>query len=182
MSENDENILERVAANKLLLLLAKHTSSSLDKFSSWLLAGFGAAFSLILINIESIANFIHLTNIRSGFFLYLLALFFGVIQKWLNAIISPSCAASVESEEIGKNLVETKENADIEFLLNEIKNSTYYPAKWLVSWQYNKVLGGDLSAPGRMLGKLSQIQSYLVLIQAFLAIYSIVIILNGVKV
>lgn len=182
MTETDNNVLEKIAANKLLILLAKHTSGSLDKFSTWLLAGFGAALSLILINIESVSNFIHLSNIKHGLFLYLVALFAGVIQKWLNAIIAPACAASSEGEQIGKELAETKDNADMVFLLNEIKNSTNYPAKWLLSWQYKKVLGGDLSAPGRMVGKLSQIQSYLVLIQAVLAIYSIVTILNGIKV
>ena len=162
MPKTEENILEKIAVNKMLLLMAKHTSASLDKFSGWLLAGFGAAFALVLTNIESVENFIQLTNIHSGISLFLVALFFGVIQKWLSAIIGSSYEASIEGEEIGKKLAESKENANIEFLLNEIINSTFYPAKWLISWQFNKVKNGDLSASGRMLGTLSQIQSYLV--------------------
>lgn len=182
MPETEKNILEKIAVNKLLLLMAKHTSNSLNKFSGWLIAGFGAAFALVLTNIESISTFIHITSIRNSISIFLIALFLGVIQKWLNAIINASSTVSEESEEIGKNLAETKENANTDFLLSEIKNSTFYPSKWMVSWQLNKIQRGDLSAPGRMIGKLSQIQSYLVLFQALLAIYSITIILSGFKI
>ena len=180
--DKDKHLLEKIAVNKTLLLLAKHISSSLEKFSGWLLAGFGAAFALVLTNIESITDFVQITSIRSGISYFLIALFLGVIQKWLSAIISSSFEASVGSEEIGKKLSESKDGADIEFILNEIKRSTLYPAKWFVTWQFNKILTGDLSAPGRMLSKLSQIQSFLIFAQALLVIYSILVILNGFKV
>jgi hypothetical protein len=180
--ENNKAVFERIAANKLLILMAGNASSAVDKFSSWLLTGFGVAFTLILTNIDSIVKFIPLSNIRDGILLYLFALFLGVIQKWLSSIISSGCGTSGEAEQIGKDLADSSKDIDIDFILNEIERSTYYPAKWLVSFQYNKVKNGDLSAPGRMFGKLAQIQSYLVLAQAIFVIYSITVLISGFNV
>jgi hypothetical protein len=45
-----------VLAGELLTLAARKSSSTLDNFSGWLLAGFGAGFALLLANLDSITR------------------------------------------------------------------------------------------------------------------------------
>ena len=176
MSNEENNIDESIFIGKILSLMAVGATQSLEKFSGWLLAGFGVAFTLILSNIDSVQKFIDTSNIKCGITLYLIALGAGVIQRWLASGIHAGEAVAKDAEKLGKD---SSENINPENLLNEIENVTLYPQKWFVQWQFNKVRQGDFAANGRMQARMAQVQGYLVLIQGVLAISSIVVLVRG---
>lgn len=174
----DNNINESMLIGKTLSLLALGTTVSLEKFSSWLLAGFGATFALILSNIETVSNFISVENIKTGVILYLIALGLGVLQRWLGAGILGASSVSKEVEVLGAN---APKDINIYNVLTEIENITFYPQKWLVRYQFNKVRNNDFAAPGRMQARMAQIQGILVLVQGVLVISSIVVMVQGIS-
>ncbi len=182
MTDHHKNIDESILIGKTLSLIAFCATASLEKFSSWLLAGFGAAFALILSNIDSVSKLITPANIKCGVSLYLIALAAGVLQRWLASSTQASAMASKEAETLGKNAPSTINQKNfLENLLLEIENVTFYPQKWLVQYQLAKVRKGDFAAPGRMQALMAQIQGYLVLAQGALAISSIFIIIMGIS-
>lgn len=106
MSEEPINIDEGIMLGKMLSLGAIAVNSSLEKFSSWMLAGFGAAFALILTNIESVSKFIEISCLKTGITLYLVALAAGVIQRYLGTSINSGTMFSNELEQLGENASE----------------------------------------------------------------------------
>ena len=172
------NTEESILIGELLSLMSFAVTSSLEKFSSWLLVGFGAAFALILSNIEIVSKFIPVQDIKTGVLLYLIALASGVIQRWLAVGVMAGAMASKEAKELGANASDT---VNINNVLTEIENVTLYPQKWFIRYQYNKLRRGDLAATGRMLAVMAQLQSYLVLIQGGLVISSIIVMVFGIN-
>lgn len=176
MSEEPKNINEGIMLGKMLSLMAIAVNTSLEKFSSWMLAGFGAAFALILTNIESVSKFVDIGCLKTGITLYLVALAAGVIQRWLGASINSGTMFSNEQEQLG---ADAPEGINFENILSEVENVSFYPQKWLIRWQFNKLRAGDFAVAGKMLAKMAQIQGFLVLLQGALVISSIVVVLNG---
>ena len=59
------------------------TSPAIDKFSTWLLAGIGAAATLLITNIESISRIASFENIKWALLLLIVSGLFGVLEKYL---------------------------------------------------------------------------------------------------
>jgi hypothetical protein len=66
MREELPLINERTAAQKTLLAATRRAGDAMSPFAAWLLGGFGAAFALVLANIETVSKFIAVTHIRFG--------------------------------------------------------------------------------------------------------------------
>jgi hypothetical protein len=176
MDNKTPNINESILLGKLLNLMSKSATLSLEKFSAWLLAGFGVAFTLILTNIESISKFVTIENIKFGVILYLCALGAGVLQRWLGSMVQAGTMASEESDGLGAN---APEGIDFNNILKSVEDVTFYPQKWLIKWQFSKLRDGDYAVSGKLFARITQIQGTLVLIQATLVITSILVIING---
>jgi hypothetical protein len=175
-------IHERVAAGRLLSLVAAHISEHMGSFGTWLLVGVGATYSLVLANLASVQQFVSLWSIRSGLLLLLAAVVFGVLQRWLAAIVGASSAVAEKSDKIGRDLSEQEVDLDFQVLFREMERGTYYPAKWIVKRSYRKVMAGDFAASGRMSAGIAQVQSLLVFAQVAFALAAIATIACGVKV
>jgi hypothetical protein len=158
--------------------MAINVTVTLESFSGWLLAGFGAAFALILSNIESVSNFITVGSIRRGVFLFLIALAAGVVQRWIGSSVRAGVLSGSEGEVLGDG---AHDSIDFSVILEEIKKATFYPQRWLVAWSFKKIEKGDFAFSGRMFAKMAQIQGWLVLVQAALVISSIVVVVNGLE-
>jgi len=176
-NEAAPNLHEGILIGKMLGIMAINVTTAQETFSSWLLAGFGAAFALILSNIESVSNFISIDSIRKGVFLFLIALAAGVLQRWIGAGVRAGFFSGSNGESLGKEL---HEGIDFSVVLKEVEKATFYPQRWLVAWSFKKIQDGDYAVSGRILAKMAQIQGWLVIIQAALVIYSIVVLINGV--
>jgi hypothetical protein len=173
---------ERITAGRLLSLAAARMSEHIGAFGSWLLVGVGASYSLVLANLSSVQQFISLESIRTGLLLLFVAVVFGVLQRWLAAIIAASAASAEKSEAIGRELAERNVDIDFKVVFREMERGTYYPAKWIVRRSFEKAMSGDFAAAGRMSAGIAQVQSLLVLMQVGLAVAAIAACAFGVKV
>ena len=59
------------------------TSPTIDRFSTWLLAGIGAATTLTITNIESITRIISFQNVKGALYLLIVSGLFGLLEKYL---------------------------------------------------------------------------------------------------
>ena len=162
--------------------MAKAISESHSTFATWLLAGFSAAFTLILANIEEVSKFIETASIKEALFIFLYSMALAVIQKWLNTIIQGAFKGGEEGAKLDAALIQSGVQINPEILLQEIENASWYPAKFLIKRQYNKVRAGDLLVGGRQQFKLAQLQGFLLLTQMGFAIWSLVVLINGIMV
>ena len=178
---NEEEFTKKVA-NTLMLGMAKGVSESLSKFATWLLAGFSAAFTLILANLDNVTKFIQVNAIKEAVFLFLISLVIAVVQRWIFTIIQAGSLGSDEGMKIDSGLNQAGLAINKEVLLKEIEDASFYPAKYYIKKQYDKIRGGDHTVGGRQQIKLAQIQGFLMLAQVLMAVLSLVVFVNGIKV
>lgn len=178
--EQDTNA-KRVA-NILLIEMARGASQSLSQFASWLLAGFSAAFTLIILNIESISNFIDLSAFKKAVFIFLLSMILAVLQRWLVSMLDSGFKGGDAGNKIDAAINQANAAVNYEVLLREVENASFYPGKWLVKMQFQKLQKGDLTVAGRQQFKLAQIQGFLMFFQVLFAVWSIFVFVQGIKV
>lgn len=169
---------EKILVGKLLSLVSQSVTTSLEKFSGWLLAGVGAGFALILSNIDAIREFIYIESIKLAVYIYLAALALGILQRWLAAGINGASLVAKESEDLGRNAADS---VNFDNVLTEIERATLYPQKWLVRYQFNKVRSGDFAIAGRMQAIMAQVQGFFVLGQGILVIAAIIIMVSDLN-
>jgi hypothetical protein len=111
-----EHVQERVIAAALMAEMAGIASKSIDTSASRLLAGFGAAVTLLLTNHEAL-TLVPIATVRAGLMLFVWAAIVTVIQKYLAIIV----ASGAEGAASGRGHVKDymKEQRDL-----GIKNST----------------------------------------------------------
>ncbi len=163
---------------KLLTIASANTTASLDKFSGWMLAGFGAVFALLLANINPISEFLNISAIKTGIMLYLVALTVGIFQKYMATIVASGCSAGKEAEKIGGQF---DNEINLNTICESIEQVTFYPQKWIVKKQFDKLKAGDYAIAGRTFAKLTQIRGLLVFAQTVIMITSIVVVIYNLK-
>jgi hypothetical protein len=182
VTEKPIEVHERVTAGRLLTLMAHKASEQLDSMSGWMLVGFGGAYALVFANYTSLQQLVSGRSLHFSLLLLLVAFAFGIVQRWLAAIIAASAGAAKEAEKIGAKLGKKNIPLDIKVVFREIEKGIYYPARWIVRRSFTKAIAGDFAAAGRLSAALSQIQTLLVAIQACFAIAATVVMAYGFKV
>jgi hypothetical protein len=177
-----EPILERVLAGRLMLLAAQRSSSSMDAFSGWMLAGFGGAFALLLANIEGAATVLRVGSLRSGAWWFLAAVLLSVGQKSLASLVASSTAAGIEGEMIGRELADGAAEFDARHIFREMHKAVLPPFRWIVRRAFEKSQVGDHAAGGRLCLQLAQIQGWVVFVETLLLIAGVVLLLRGLAV
>jgi hypothetical protein len=180
MNNDRTPIIERQLSLRLLTTSAAAISAVLDSFGVWLLAGFGAAISLIVVNLSSIKDYIPISNIRHAILLFLVATICALLAKYLASIISAMAINSENGRQIGNDLPPNTVN--FESILLEIETATFYPARWLVSSSFRKVRQGDFAASGRLTYKLAQIQGILLFAEVALCVAAAGVLAYGLAV
>lgn len=178
----DNEIVEKLVANKLMIEMSRAISESMSQFAAWLLLGFSASFTLILANIATVSNFVETASIKSAVLVFLVSLLVAVVQRWIAASImsghkSGDAGAAIDAELNAQGIILNQST-----VLSELEKASYYPAKWLIKIQFKKFREGDLTVGGRQQLKMSQIQALLMLVQVLLAAASIAILMFGLKV
>jgi hypothetical protein len=179
---SSSEIQGRVAAGRLLSVTAGTAAASLDSFSGWLLSGFGAAYALLLANIEKVANFLDVAALRNALILFATATVAGVIARYLGAIVSAGAATSEAAAQLGKGLEIENPEVAARVILGEISKATFWPARLLVTSAFRNVERGDYAAGGRLYARLVQVQSWLVVLLALSLVSSIWTITRGLAV
>jgi hypothetical protein len=156
-------------------------NAALPTFSTWLMAGFGAAFTLALVNIETVSKFIEITHIRFGLVLFLVSLVLAVLGTYLGTIVTVALAAQEDGEMIGKKISESKQKFDLSMFAREYERGLFPPIRWVAHSAMKKAMHGDVVAGARMIAKLSQLQTLMVVAQGVLAVVAAGALAVGLK-
>ena len=95
LSAKTEERLLRAYVTSLL-----STSAVMDRFSTWLMVGIGAAATLLISNIASITTIIPFENVRSALLLLIVAGLFGCLEKLISRDIQVNLAEEESLQKI----------------------------------------------------------------------------------
>jgi hypothetical protein len=184
MSETDsqEDLQAKILAGRLLTLGAGRASAALDQFSSWLLSGFGAAFALLLANIDPVSKHLAIASLRCALILFLVCLLLGVLSRLLAAVVAAGAGAAGEAESMGRDLAEAEIEVNFKTVFREAEKATYWPIRIAVASSFKKVEQGDFAASGRLQAKMAQAHSVLVFIEVILACGATLVLALGLAV
>ncbi len=170
------NITESIYSGKVLTAMASSVNEHHLKFSSWMVAGFGAAIGLLISNIDKVATYISPAAIGCSTKLFLVAVVLNVLQRYLGAIISGSM-------EVAKKVEDLPINGDLntQAILKEIERATLWPTRYMVRSSNKRILSGDIAYGGRLNAWMAQIAGWLVLSQMVAVVSAAWIIANALK-
>ena len=131
MAEQQPPINERIAAQRTLLAATRRVGDALPPFSTWLLGGFGAAFALVLVNVDTVSKFISITHIRFGLLLYLGSLVIAVMTTYLSTIVKAGLGAQEDGEQLGKEIVALSGKFDLQLYMEEYERGLLPPIRWI---------------------------------------------------
>ncbi|WP_460710565.1 hypothetical protein [Lysobacter terrae] len=173
---------EQKIAGDLLLQGAAISTPLLSKFSAWLMAGLGAAFTLFLTNIDSVAKFFSSYSIRWALYWFTASLLLGMLARLLSVSVMSGLASN---ERIAKQLGDAIGSAErfvFPAFINRLLSGLLLPYR-CIAWRTFKIaMRGDLMASAKFTAKTSQTQALLVFGQIVCATASIIALASGVKV
>ncbi len=171
-----------VAAIRILLIGAKHISNEVDSYSGWLLAGFGAAFTFILSNLEHMEKFIDLAKFRCGLIVFLVGGIFAISQKLLSSYVKSAVAAAEDGMHLGKDLSDQPGELDIKKMYTRVSEVLLWPWSWIVNKSIKGIESGDYFSGIRYAVRASNLQCYCVLFQLGVSIGASIVVVTGIKV
>lgn len=173
MANHEQPVTEKLAAQEALLAATRRVGDALPAFSTWLLGGLGAAFTLVVANIEKVSRFIEITHIRFGLIIFLLSLGVAVLATYLSTIVKAALGAQEDGEALGRRVGASSGTFDLSLFMSEYERGLLPPVRWIARSPMNKAKTGDTVAGARMIAKLSQVQALLVAGQSILALVAV---------
>jgi hypothetical protein len=182
MENQEPPIDERTAAKKTLIAATRRVGDALPPFSSWLMAGSGAALSLVVAKIETVTKFIYISHIRFGLIVFLVSLGVAILATYLSTLVKAALGAQEDGELLGKEIGATDQKFDVLLYMAEYERGLLPPIRWVARSSMKKAMRGDVVAGARMLAKLSQVHALLVVCQSILSLLAIGALAFGLKV
>lgn len=176
-----KHVHEKTLASRLMSVGAGATTDSLTRFSGWVLAGFGAALTTLLANLDKLSKYLSTAALVDGIKIFLCAVAVAVVSRLLAAVIGASVAASEVGHQMGRELGEAVEDFDMKVFVDESLRGLFPPWRWLFGKHLIRGVAGDLAIAGRMHSKLSQVHSILVLCELALCIWAGYVIACGLS-
>src|SRR5687767_7594640 len=96
----DQQPKEGLFAGRILSIMASRLTAELATFSNWMIVGFAAIWGLVVANLDKVASFIPPQSLGLAIKLFLVAVIFNVVQRYLAVIVSAGAAVSKEVEGI----------------------------------------------------------------------------------
>jgi len=170
------------AISKVILAMGVQASDKADKFSDWLALGFGAILSLFISNLDKLALYIHISEIKKAAIAYFFSLILVLIQKRLGMMVQSGSSGGRIAQDHMNEIVAAGISFD-EFK-KLILTSSIYPHKWIISYTYGKMekafQDGDATFVARKFAKIAQYQGLVVVCQALLCVYAAWCIATGI--
>lgn len=171
-----------LAAGRILSIGAQRLSSSLDSFSGWLLAGFGALFGLLVSNIDTLTPHMDISRLKTGAEVFLVAASLAALQKLIAAYVAAGTAAGEDGRAIGKELAAGTASLNIESMYQQISHGLLWPWRSFNARAVQKAKAGDHAVVGRFHAKASQVQCYLVVLQSICSIGAAAFVVSGIAI
>lgn len=166
MTEQPQNrATEDIYLARVLTVMAERTSSAFGSFSSWMIAGYGAALSLLVAHIDTVKPFISPRSISRSIILFLVAVLLNIVERYMATMVANSVAVG---KEVGA--MPPPDPIDLRYFLSQMEQTIFWPHRILVRWSNARIFAGDVSMPGRMNMKIAQIQVLLGVLQIFVLV------------
>lgn len=172
---------EQKLASDVLLRGAAIATPSLSELSAWLMAGLGAAFSLFVANIDSIAKHVHSYNIRWGLLWFSGSLLLGLLARLLAVSVTSGLNSNEAFAEKMSDSINSQTRFDLPAFRSFFFSGLLLPYRCVAWWTSEMVKRGDLMASAKLTAKTSQVQALLVLCQIVCSIASVLVLASGVK-
>jgi hypothetical protein len=155
MGFNIPNFPEQQLACHGLVVSAKNTSESMQKFVQWMLTGFGAGLTFLLGNLDRIQPHIAFQHIKMAGTLFLWAAALGVCQRYLAMLIRTGTGAFLDSEK------HVAQNIDIaRYFIIYISNLSP-SVRCAGAWAAMNFLRGNITDTGKWLFFATYVQCFL---------------------
>jgi len=174
-------INEYIAVQRTLLMATRYVGDAMPPFCNWLMAGSGAALTLVVANIETVSKFIEVTHIKFGLIVFVLSLSFAVMATYLSMIVKAAMGAQEGGEALGREIGTTSNQFDLKLYMTEYERGLLPPIRWIAHSSMKKAMRGDIVAGARMIAKISQVQALLVGCQSLLALIALGGLAFGIK-
>lgn len=171
-----------LTAGHILSIGAGRLSASLDKFSGWLLAGFGATYGLLLAHLDSVAVYLRVSNIKFGAAFFLAAACAAACQKLIAAYVAAGTAAEGDGRDTGKDLANAGVPLNVESMYKQVNQGLLWPWRTFNARMTAKAVAGDYAVMGRFHAKASQVQCYFVVAQFCLSLVSAILLVCGISI
>ena len=167
------NIHEKVLVNSLVFEAVGKASRTIDSFSNWLLAGFAAAITFLLGNLESLSGQISSSGVQYCAYLFIAALILGILEKILATVIAAASAGAAIGREIGTQNAERDIELQPDVFFSEMERTVLRPMRWFVRRSFAKAKSGDLTAAARSFAATVQVQGLLVTLQVVVVLRAV---------
>lgn len=171
-----------LTAGHVLSVGAGRLSASLDKFSGWLLAGFGATYGLLLAHLDSVASYLQVSNVKSGAAFFVAAACAAACQKLIAAYVAAGTAAEADGRDNGRDLARARAPLNVESMYKQVNEGLLWPWRTFNARMTAKAVGGDYAVMGRFHAKASQVQCYFVAVQFCLSLVSAILLVCGISI
>ena len=175
-----ENLPEKVFVSSLLYESVGKTSAMIDKFSSWLLAGFAAAITFLISNLSTISSKVSSHYLQYSIYLFLVVLILSIIQKYLATVVISASAGATLGRELGNKIVENGIKLNFAVVFSEAENAVLPPMRYFIRKSFQKASAGNITATARTFTIITQVQGLLALLQTAVIFYAAIIIANNI--
>lgn len=174
-----ENVREKVLVNSLLFAAVGKGSAIIDSFSNWLLAGFAAAITFLLGNLQAVSEYVSKSSVQYCAYLFFGVLVLGILEKILATIVGSASAGAAAGREIAADNFKQDIELDPAVIFRESEKAILRPMRWFVSRSFKKAQAGDLTAAARSFTLVAQIQGFFVALQVLVVLRAVYVIAKG---
>lgn len=182
MKDQSRFTAERGIASDVLLEASAIATPLLSTFSAWLMAGLGAALTLLVANLDSIAEYVWACNFRWALLWFSGSLLAGLAARFLSVVVSASLTSNAVFSDRLPKAIRSAPSFSLPAFKHFYFSGLLLPFKCVAKRTFTKAQRGDLMASHRLTAKASQLQAILVLVQIACSTASILILASGIKV
>jgi hypothetical protein len=180
MSQPTQPINESQAVGKVLRYTTRAVNGSLGPFSAWLAAGVGAAFTVLLANLDAVSKFVSPPYIRFAMSCLLIGLVLAIVSKLVSAWISAQLDTRDAIDAVEKQVIDGGRQLSRELFRFEFEKGMLPHVLALSKLMVAKA-NGDTEFTVRLTAKVSQCQPILVLCEVLSVLAAALAVVLGLK-
>lgn len=175
--EEDNSPRVQVMTNKSLTGVANIVAGQYEKFTGWLVAGLGAALTLLVSNLDKTKDMIAPASVSYAIKIFVAILVAHTVQKILAIIVTSGVTAQENSA--GANMDPPLTMAELYAFLSNLESAYPWPMKLMIRKSFARLRKGELTFFGKRLAQLSLCSAGLAALQVVLAIWAVLVIARG---
>lgn len=163
----------------LMYMTAGKSSSVIDKFLTWLLAGAGATFGLVIGNLDKLSEYLAVSAVKTGAVLFLIGAILAVVEKYIASVVIGSAEAVEAASKFSSETYDKFPDLRMDVFQAEFESVTL-PVTRLLKWIFNFFF--PTAPPAHNAAKAAQIQSQIALLSIVCILTAIATIAFGLHV